>query len=421
MNSATILLVGSGGREHALAWKLAQSSSVKKIYVAPGNAGTQSEAKCENVALSTVSELAQFASKNNIDLTVVGPEALLVEGIADEFAKQNLPIFAPNLQSAQLEGSKAFAKEFMQKYGVKTASFANFSNQEEALNHLETINYPTVVKASGLAAGKGVIICQNKQEAQEAVQQIMQDNKFGEAGTEIVIEDFLQGFEASILTICDGKTILPFISAKDHKKIGEGETGLNTGGMGVVAPNPQLTEAQYQSFITDILEPTLKGIQAENMDFVGVIFFGLMVTANGVYCLEYNVRFGDPETQAVLPLLESDLYDLLLSATKQELNSVQLQWKKEHSCCVVAVSGGYPEQYQKGKEITMNGGLANSQLFIAGAKHENDKLLTSGGRVLNVVALGNTLQQAQEFAYADIQQISFEGINYRSDIGNTDQ
>lgn len=411
-----ILLIGSGGREHALAWKMAQSSKVEKIFVAPGNAGTAQEQKCENVNLLTIEELLAFAKENQVDLTVVGPEALLVDGIADQFQAEGLAIFAPNAKSAHLEGSKTFAKDFMQKYGVKTASYQNFDAYEPAVQHLETVHFPIVVKASGLAAGKGVLICQTKLEAEEALKDIMLDSKFGGAGAEVVIEEFLTGFEASILSVCDGKTILPFISAKDHKKIGEGETGLNTGGMGVVAPNPLLTDAQYQSFLTDILQPTLKGIKEENLETVGVIFFGLMVNENGVYLLEYNMRFGDPETQAVLPLLNTDLVDVFEAAIHQKLDQLELEWKQEHSCCVVAVSGGYPEGYQKGKEIQI-GELSGAEYFIAGAKLENEKLLTSGGRVLNMVATAPTLSEARETAYQNMEKVSFEKMVTRSDIG----
>lgn len=411
-----ILLIGSGGREHALAWKMAQSSKVEKIFVAPGNAGTAQEEKCENVNLTSIDELLAFAKNNQIDLTVVGPEALLVDGIADKFQQAGLHIFAPNAKSAHLEGSKTFAKDFMQKYGVKTASYQNFDAYEPALQHLDTVNFPVVVKASGLAAGKGVLICQNRTKAEEALKDIMLDSKFGGAGAEVVVEEFLTGFEVSILSVCDGQTILPFISAKDHKKIGEGETGLNTGGMGVVAPNPLLTNDQYQAFLTDILEPTLKGIQAENLETVGVIFFGLMVNENGVYLLEYNMRFGDPETQAVLPLLNTDLIDVFEAAIHQKLDSITLDWKNEHSCCVVAVSGGYPESYEKGKEIQI-GQFKDATHFIAGAKLDGEKLLTSGGRVLNVVATAPTLDEARKQAYQNMKQVSFDKMVTRSDIG----
>ncbi len=417
MAEKTLLIIGSGGREHALAWKLAQSKEIKKIFIAPGNAGSSQEQNCENVNLHTIEELVNFAKSQQIDLTIVGPEALLVEGIADEFTKQGLSIFAPNKISAQLEGSKSFAKQFMEKYGVKTAKFNHFKDKLHAIEYLNMIQFPIVVKASGLAAGKGVVICQNLEEAKQAINEIMVDQVFGSAGAELVIEEFLEGFEVSILSICDGKNIVPFISAKDHKKIGEGETGLNTGGMGVVAPNPLWTDEHNQEFIEHILNPTLNGIQQEEMDFLGVIFFGLMVTDQGVFLLEYNVRFGDPETQAVLPLLESDLYDILTQALHQTLDQATIQWKDESSCCVVAVSAGYPKKYEKNKVIHIDQALSHSKLFIAGAIDKNGEMITSGGRVLNVVSTSKNLDGAKEQVYQDITKINFDGMNYRTDIG----
>jgi len=411
-----LLLIGSGGREHALAWKLAKSTKVSRIFVAPGNAGTAVENKCENVDCSSIPELILFAKNNEIDLTVVGPEALLVEGIADAFQAENLPIFAPNKKAAQLEGSKRFSKDFMQKHNVKTANYAAFTTYNDAIDHLTYTSYPTVVKASGLAAGKGVVICQTQDEAKQALTDMMQNGQFGQAGEEVVIEEFLEGFEASILSICDGKTILPFISAKDHKKIGEGETGLNTGGMGVVAPNPLLTEEQYQEFLDEIAAPTLKGLQAEGIDFIGVIFFGLMITVDGVHLLEYNVRFGDPETQAVLPLLENDLLEIIQACVTEELDDITLRWKDGASCCVVAASGGYPKAYEKNKEITI-GETPNSTVFLAGATTVNNQMHSSGGRVLNVVSTASSLELARDQAYKDLRNVHFENMVYRTDIG----
>lgn len=411
-----ILLVGSGGREHALAWKLAQSEKVKQIIIAPGNAGTANENKCENVELTTIEELVDYAIEQDINLTIVGPEAYLVEGIADEFTKANLPIFAPNKGAAELEGSKRYAKEFMARNGVKTAQYQSFNQYEQASQYLTVCEYPTVLKASGIAAGKGVIICQSEPEAQEALREMMLGEKFGSAGAEVVIEQFLQGFEVSILSVCDGETILPFLSAKDHKKIGEGETGLNTGGMGVIAPNPLYTEQYEQEFLSQILQPTIEGIQKENIDFMGVIFFGLMITNDGVFLLEYNTRFGDPETQAVLPLLETDLVDLIEACIQKRLSHIELTWKNEHSCCVVAASGGYPEAYEKGKEINIKP-LAASKVFLAGVKQTGVKQVTSGGRVLNVVATAANLSDACNQAYEDIKKVDFDQMVYRKDIG----
>jgi len=411
-----LLIVGSGGREHALAWKLSQSKKVKEIFVAPGNAGTFTEEKCQNAELNTNSELLAFAKEQNIDLTVVGPEVPLAEGIVDEFNKHGLQIFGPNKEAAQLESSKSFAKDFMLRHGVNTADYKSFSNFTEAWQHLHDIDYPCVVKASGLAAGKGVIICNHLAEAELAIKAIMKDDAFGKAGNEVVIEDYLDGFECSILSICDGNTIIPFISAKDHKKIGEGETGLNTGGMGVVAPNPMFTKRHWNRFEQKILKPTLEGIQKDGLDFKGVIFFGLMITEKDVYNLEYNCRFGDPETQAVLPLLESDLLELIQATVDGRLNDVSPIWKKEHSCCVVGASGGYPEKYEKGKSISLTG-YFEGKIFLAGAQISEGGIITSGGRVLNVTSTASTLHNARKAAYQGIEMLEFEGMYYRKDIG----
>lgn len=407
-----ILIIGSGGREHALGVKLKENTKVKEIYFATGNGGTAQIGT--NIAATSIEELYTFAKKEAIDLTIVGSEDLLVAGIVDAFHKNGLKIFGPHKAAAQLEGNKAFAKEFMKKYGVKTAAYKNFTNYKKALAHLNTIPYPTVVKASGLAAGKGVIIAQNKTEAENALQEIMQDKIFGDSGSEVVIEEFLEGVEASILSYYNGKEIVPFISAKDHKKIGEGESGLNTGGMGVIAPNPYTTPEVMNAFQKDILQPTLKGLEAERLQFSGVIFFGLMITKKGVYLLEYNLRMGDPETQAVLPLLESDL--LTLTENAIDGKTISPKWKDQHSCCVVMVSGGYPQNYKKGYPIEGLDQLSEAY-FVAGAKQEDNKLLTSGGRVLNIVALANTGEEARKRAYSEVEKVKFTDAYYRKDIG----
>ena len=308
-----ILIVGAGGREHAIAWKLSQNEKVGKIFIAPGNACVEMLPNAESVNLGSIDEYISFAKNNNVELTVVGSEELLVQGIVDEFHKNGLKIFGPDKKAAILEGSKAYSKNFMKKYGIKTAVYEIFDNSEKAKEFLNNWkDFPVVIKASGLAAGKGVIIAQNLDEAIKAVEDIMVDEKFGNAGNQVVIEEFLDGVEASILSFTDSRIIVPLLSAKDHKKIGEDETGLNTGGMGVISPNPFVTDEIFEKFKSDIMQPTLKGIQAEEMDFAGVIFFGLMITKKGVYLLEYNMRMGDPETQAVLPLLENDLLELML-------------------------------------------------------------------------------------------------------------
>lgn len=407
-----LLIIGSGGREHALGVKLKEDKRVQQLYFATGNGGTAEIGT--NITATSIEELCQFAKENAIALTFVGSEDLLVAGIVDAFQKENLPIFGPHQRAAQLEGSKAFAKTFMQKYGIKTATHETFEDYQKALAYLEKIDYPTVIKASGLAAGKGVIIAQNKAEATGALQEIMQEKVFGNSGSQVVIEEFLEGVEASLLSYYNGNEITPFISAKDHKKIGEGETGLNTGGMGVIAPNPYVTDAIMQDFEHNILQPTLEGFHKENLQFAGVIFFGLMLTKKGVYLLEYNLRMGDPETQAVLPLLESNL----LKVTEDALagKPIQLQWKDQCSCCIVMVSGGYPKNYEKGYQID---GLPTLEVpyFIAGASKQADQLQTSGGRVLNVVALGDTADEARKKAYKEVEKVDFEKAYYRKDIG----
>ena len=411
-----ILVVGSGGREHAICWKVSQNEKVEKVFCAPGNGGTAMLPKGENVNVKGIDELLEFALKEKIDLTIVGSEELLVDGIVDRFQEKGLKIFGPDKKAALLEGSKAYAKDFMKKYGVKTAAYEVFTEVDKAKEYIKTCEFPLVVKASGLAAGKGVLICQNLEEALKAVDEIMVDKVFSAAGEKIVVEEFLDGVEASILSVTDSKVILPFISAKDHKKIGEKETGLNTGGMGTIAPNPYVTKEVYDAFINGIMNPTLEGIKAEGMNFAGVIFFGLMITDKGVYLLEYNMRMGDPETQVVLPLLESDFIELLESGLKGDLANANVKWSNKSACCVVLASGGYPEAYNKGYEITGIDKVDN-MVFVAGAKAEDGKLLTSGGRVLNVVAVGDNLEDARAKAYADAEKIEFTGKYCRKDIG----
>lgn len=362
-----ILLVGSGGREHALAWKLGKSPKVEKIYVAPGNGGTAKENKCENIELTKICDLLNFAKNNNIDLTVVGPEEPLINGIVDAFKEEGLKIFGPDKAGAMLEGSKSFSKDFMKKYGVKTACYEVFYDYEEAKSYLENCKYPRVIKADGLAAGKGVVICENKNQAIETLDLFMIDDVFNGAGKKIVVEEFLQGVEASILSVTDGKVILPFLSAKDHKQIFDGNKGKNTGGMGVVSPNKYVTEEVLADFYENILEKTLIGIREEGFDFKGVIFFGIMITEEGAKLLEYNVRMGDPETQSVLSLMESDLVDVILNALDEKLNETTIKWNEGYCVNVVLSSKGYPEAYEKGYEISIDESL-KGEFFIAGAK-----------------------------------------------------
>jgi len=411
-----ILITGSGGREHALLKSLLRNPQVEKVYCAPGNGGTAGEYRCENVAITDPAELAAFAAEKGVELAVPGSEDLLVAGIADRFTAKGIPVLGPHREAARLEGSKCFAKEFMEKYGIRTASYRNFTTYEEAEAWLDICPYPTVVKADGLAAGKGVLICRTREEAKEGLRSLMLDRCFGEAGNRIVIEEYLEGVEASILSFYDGRTILPLLSAKDHKKIGERETGPNTGGMGVVSPNPHVTDDVMETFRRDILEPTLTGLKEEHLTFSGVIFFGLMINEKGVYLLEYNLRMGDPETQAVLSLLDSDLLELIEASVSGRLDRISPSWKKGAACCVVLASGGYPGSYGKGYRIT---GLdkTDCSVFIAGATRKGDELVTSGGRVLNVVATGSDLTQARQKAYRNIDRIRFRDCVYRRDIG----
>ena len=407
-----ILILGNGGREHATGWKIKQDNPDAVLFFNKGNGGTAQIGT--NVSLNTIEEIVGFAEKKQIDLTFVGPEDWLVKGIVDAFREKNLLIFGADKKSAHLEGSKEFAKNFMQKYGVKTAKYRTFNNFTEANDYAQKQKYPLVVKADGLAAGKGVVICQDAFDAEKALDEMFNKHIFGEAGSHVVIEEFLDGFEASILSVFNGKEITPFISAKDHKKIGEGETGLNTGGMGVAAPNPLFTQAHLEAFEKDVLQPTLNGLLAENMIFAGIIFFGLMITKDGVYLLEYNMRLGDPETQAVLPLMESNFLEVITRSIHGQ--PIELKWKPQSALCVVMASGGYPLNYETGFKI--NGlNSVTTPYFVAGASIDEGKLYTSGGRVLNVVGLGDDLKSAQNAAYENVAKIHFDYEYYRKDIG----
>ena len=411
-----LLLIGAGGREHAIAWKLAKNEKVEKIYVAPGNGGTALENKCENINITDIDELVSFAKENDIYLTVVGPEEPLINGIVDKFKKASLKIFGPEQKAAMLEGSKSFSKEFMEKYGVKTAGYKEFYDHLKALEYLNQSEYPLVVKADGLAAGKGVSICFTKKEAEDAIYSFMVDDIFNGAGKKIIIEDFLEGIEASIISIVDGNTIVPFISAKDHKQIFDGGKGPNTGGMGVIAPNPFVTEEVLKDFNDNILIPTLTGIKEERFDYRGIIFFGIMITKKGVELLEYNVRMGDPETQSLLSLMESDLLELIEASLEDRLESFPIEWNKGTCVNVVLASKGYPGDYEKGKNITINEEVKNN-VFVAGGKIQDGSLVTSGGRVLSVVGIAETPELAKKEAYNKIQSVKFEGMYYRNDIG----
>ncbi len=414
-----ILVVGGGGREHALAWKLAQSDKVSKVYGAPGNPGIAQIGECVDVSPTEVEKLADFAQKEGINLTVVGPEAPLVAGIVDEFEKRGLKIFGPSKAAARLEGSKAFSKEMMKKYGVPTADFKVFSSPEEAKEYVRKKGAPIVVKADGLAAGKGVVVAQTVEEAIEAIERIMVEKVFGSAGDRVVIEECLFGEEASYLVITDGERFIPLATAQDHKAVFDGDKGPNTGGMGAYSPAPVLSEELEREVQEKVIKPILRGMKEEGHPFRGVLYAGLMITEDGVKVLEFNVRFGDPEAQAILRRLDSDLFEVCMSVAEGKLVD-ELKWKEETSICVVLASKGYPGKYEKGKVIT---GIEEAEkiptvvVFHAGTKVENGKLVTNGGRVLNVTALGRDIVEARERVYKAVEKIHFEGMHYRRDIG----
>ncbi len=412
-----ILVVGSGAREHAICWKLKQSPMVDKIYCAPGNGGISQVAECRNIAVDNLDGLAEFAVSENIDLTVIGPEVPLVMGLADILEEKGIKTFGPCSKGARLEGSKSYSKEFMRKYGIPSAMYRSCTSSKEAKAALDNFTVPLVVKADGLAAGKGVIICQTKEEAEKAIDGIMNDRQFGDAGDTVVIEEFLEGTEASLLCFVDGKTVIPMESARDYKRARNNDMGLNTGGMGCFSPNSIYTDELKEYISENILKTTLNGLKSENIDFRGVLFIGLMVSDNQAKVLEYNTRFGDPETEVVLPRLESDLAHIMLKCTEGSLREEDLRWKEEKCVTVVLTSGGYPEYYEKGKEIT---GLDNLDddviVFHGGTRAENGKIITDGGRVLAVTAMGKTTEEAREKVYKNIPKIYFEKMEHRTDI-----
>jgi len=414
-----VLVVGSGGREHAIVWKLSQSPYVEKIYCAPGNAGISKLAECLEIKATEIEKLAEFAEKEGINLTIVGPEAPLVAGIVDEFEKRGLRIFGPSKAAARLEGSKVFAKEMMKRWGVPTADFRVFNNPDEAVAYIKEKGAPIVVKADGLAAGKGVTVAKTVEEAVEAVNRIMVEKVFGEAGNKVVIEECLEGEEASYLVVTDGENFIPLATAQDHKAVFDGDRGPNTGGMGAYSPAPVLSEELEREVQEKVIKPILKGMKEEGNPFKGILYAGLMITNEGVKVLEFNVRFGDPEAQVILRRLKTDLVDLATSVINGKLVS-KLEWIPETSICVVLASKGYPGSYEKGKEIN---GIEEAEkvesvvVFHAGTAFKEGKLVTNGGRVLNVTALGKNIVEARERVYKAVEKIHFEGMHYRKDIG----
>ena len=416
-----VLIVGSGGREHALAWKIAQSPRVEKIYCAPGNAGIAEYAECVDIKAMEFERLAAFAKEKAIDLTVVGMDDPLVGGIVDVFETQGLRVFGPRKNAAILEGSKAFSKDLMKKYNIPTAAYENFDDPQEALHYLETeANFPIVLKADGLALGKGVLICNTLEEAKAGVRTIMEDKQFGSAGNRMVIEQFMTGREVSVLTFVDGKTIKSMTSAQDHKRAGDGDTGLNTGGMGTFSPSPFYTKEVEEFCEQKIFQPTVDAMAKEDREFKGIIFFGLMLTENGPKVLEYNARFGDPETQVVLPRMKTDIVDIFEACIDGTLDQIDLEFEDNAAVCVVLASEGYPVKYEKGYEIR---GLEKFKetdgyyVFHAGSALKDGKIVTNGGRVLGVTAKGEDLKAARENAYKAVDWIDFDNKYFRHDIG----
>ena len=415
-----VLIIGSGGREHALAWKAAQSENVKTVYVAPGNAGTATEKKCANIAIDTMdfASLATFAEQNKVGLTIVGPEAPLVEGVVDYFQARDLRCFGPSKGAAQLEGSKAFTKDFLARHNIPTGYYQTFTDTDEAIAYIKAQGAPIVVKADGLAAGKGVIVAMTEAEAEEAVRDMLAGNAFGEAGHRVVIEEFLDGEEASFIVMVDGKNVLAMATSQDHKRVGDGDTGPNTGGMGAYSPAPVVTPELHDRIMRDVILPTVEGMAAEGNDYTGFLYAGLMINAEGVpKVIEYNCRFGDPETQPIMLRLQSDLVALCNAALDKQLDNTTANWDERASVGVVLAAGGYPADYSKGHVITgIPEGSNSEKVFHAGTKLVDGDITTSGGRVLCATALGNTVTEAQQKAYEQAKQIHWDGVFYRSDI-----
>lgn len=413
-----ILIVGGGGREHAILWKLKQSGRPVELYCAPGNGGTAQIASNVAIKADDVDGIVRWAKQNEIDMVFVAPDDPLALGMVDALTAAGIRAFGPTKAAAEIEWSKSYSKWLMKKYGIPTADFEVFDDAAQAIAYLETSKYPTVVKADGLALGKGVLICENFEQAKQAVEDIMLDKKFGNAGARVVIEEFMTGPEVSVLSFCDGKTILPMVSAQDHKRAYDNDEGLNTGGMGTFAPSPKFTNDLQEYAQKEIFEKTVQALNAEGREFKGIIFFGLMITPDGVKVLEYNARLGDPETQSVFMLLETDLLDVIDAVIDGTLDRVSLSWKDESAVCVVMASGGYPQKYENGKLIE---GLDNLDegvvVFHAGTKAENGNCYTNGGRVLGVTATGKDIAEARKKAYANVEKISFDGAHYRTDIG----
>ena len=412
-----ILVVGGGGREHAIVKKLKESKKAEKIYVLPGNGGMESDAECVPVKATDLQAIVRFAEQKKVDFAVVAPDDPLVLGCVDLLEEKGIPCFGPRKNAAIIEGSKIFSKNLMKKYGIPTANSETFASAEEAINYLKTAPYPAVIKADGLALGKGVVIAASFEEAKAAVNKMMREKAFGESGSRILVEEFLSGPEVSVLSFTDGETVVPMVSSMDHKRSEDGDKGLNTGGMGAIAPNPYYTEEVAAECMEKIFLPTVRAMKAEGRPFCGCLYFGLMLTKDGPKVIEYNCRFGDPETQAVLPLLKSDLLEIMLAVREKRLKEADVRFSSGATCCVVLASRGYPVEYRTGYEITLPQTGENEYIYVAGAKREGGALKTSGGRVLGVVAEADTLPCAVKKAYALAEKTSFENAYMRRDIG----
>lgn len=411
-----IMVVGGGGREHAIIKKIKENKEVTEIFALPGNGGIAADATCVEISATEIEKIVSFAVDNKIDYTVVAPDDPLVLGCVDALEEKGIPCFGPRANAAIIEGSKVFSKNLMKKYNIPTATYEVFEDMEAALNYLETAPIPTVIKADGLALGKGVIIAQTRDEAKNAVRDMMEGGIFGKSGSRVVVEEFLTGPEVSVLAFTDGKVVKPMVSSMDHKRIGDNDTGLNTGGMGTVAPNPYYTKSIADECMETIFLPTINAMNAEGRTFKGCLYFGLMLTPNGPKVIEYNCRFGDPETQVVLPLLESDLLDVMQATTNGTLADTEVQFANKHACCVILASNGYPTSYKKGFDMTFTE-EALVATYVAGAKLENGKLVTSGGRVTGTTAIADSLEEAIKEAYRLSDGVKFEGAYRRSDIG----
>ena len=411
-----LMVVGGGGREHAIIKKLKENKTVEKIYALPGNGGMAQDAECVNIGAKDIDAIVEFAVANQIDYAVVAPDDPLVLGAVDALEKVGVPCFGPRANAAIIEGSKVFSKNLMKKYGIPTAGYEVFDDMNAALAYLDSAPIPTVIKADGLALGKGVIIAQTREEAKNAVRSMMQDKVFGKSGDHIVVEEFLTGPEVSVLSFTDGKTVVPMVSSMDHKRAGDNDTGLNTGGMGTVAPNPYYTDEIAKECMKTIFLPTINAMNAEGRTFKGCLYFGLMLTPNGPKVIEYNCRFGDPETQVVLPLLESDLLTVMQATTNGTLDQTEVKFKDGNACCVIMASKGYPSAYEKGFAMDIPASVRDS-VYVAGATLDGDVLKTNGGRVLGATATADTLPEAIEKAYQMVEKISFENAYYRHDIG----